>query len=172
MYQCACGNHRRLKCIIKVTKSEEFCALRLSVAQKFKLCIYIMIVCIFSMSFFFIHSALLRRDSGYALGLNHDCIHSLFFATEDWKQWMEWGLMTELDHGNLGLIPHVALEFSFNTIKSVRLFIRDHLLYVLHFMEVWLCRSLSGAQGMLPEAIHVIFAVSANCICSLALKTC
>lgn len=44
--------------------------------------------------------------------------------------------MTELDPGNLGLIPHVALEFSFNTIKSVRLFIRDHLLYVLHFMEV------------------------------------
>lgn len=52
MYQCVCGNHR-LKYIIKVTKSEEFWALRLSVAQKFSLSIYTMIVWIFSMSFFF-----------------------------------------------------------------------------------------------------------------------
>jgi len=59
-----------------------------------------------------------------------------------------------------------------NTIKSVRLFTRGHLLYVLHFMEVRLCSSVSRTQGMLPEALHVVFAISANCVCSLALKTC
>lgn len=49
LYQCACGNHRRLKCINKVTESKEFWALRLSVAQNLASVYALIIMCVLNM---------------------------------------------------------------------------------------------------------------------------
>lgn len=125
-----------------------------------------------SVCHFFPHALRSSEETVTILGLNHSLYMSSFLATKDWKPWMEWGLMAELNCGNLGLILLFALEFSLNTVKPVWLFTREHLLYVVHIVEVWLGTSVSGTQGVLLEALYMVFALSVNCICSLALKPC
>lgn len=77
-------------------------------------------MCLQYVIFFFTFSAFLRSDGKY-LRVESVLYMSSFLATKVWKPWMEWGLNLDLIPGNLGLIL-CALEFSFNTVKSVWLF--------------------------------------------------
>lgn len=72
-----------------------------------------------SVCLFFPHALHSSEETVTILGLNQSLYMSSFLATKDWKLWMEWGLMAELNRGNLNLILLFDLEFSLNTVKPV-----------------------------------------------------